>query len=344
MDPGQVLSPRVALPQFVNTGLLLRRADADDDDLWRRVALFEELGKLGHSVVGLAVLVHTEFVLPLLAQGGSDVVRARFLGPGTAGTAVFSGSLSTRGQAVSGAVTALEVNGGYRLNGAVPLMMNAHSADAHCVVARLGSLDAARDTAAFLIPADVEGVAVRSGRADCNGPTAIASVYFKDVQVPAEYRLVADTPSPSLAVSAPERLLAACLATGAASGHVDATRDHSRKRHTFGVALQGHQGLRLRLAELRTEVEASRQLNYGAALAVGTTGGGRLSSFAARLRAARVVRRAAVDCLTIFGAAGYMAEHRASRFVESAYLVSTACGTSEAVFGSLAEFGDICGR
>lgn len=312
------------------------------DDAWAHAALFEQLGRQSLAGIALSFLVHAGMVLPLLDRHGSAEVRERFLGPGTAGDAVFSHSLRELIPGIynRARVTARRQTGAYVLDGTTAYVVNAAVADAHFVLAHLWDSSSPAETVLLMVPAELPGVEVGGPLGGLGGSASpvAAELRFDGIRVPAACRVgVEGTGSAhrerQLDVT---RLLAACSAAAAADHCLQLAREHSRTRMSFGTTLDGHQGVRLRLAELRTGIEASRRLNDAAVHTWATGGDGGLLSVAAGLKARRLIRRVVEECLTLHGASGYMEAHPAARFVSEARLFSTATGSDHAMLATLA--------
>jgi butyryl-CoA dehydrogenase len=100
----------------------------------------------------------------------------------------------------------------------------------------------------------IEKMGVRSS------PTS--EVYFEDVSVAAAHRVGAEGQGPEfLAEILPRiRLATAALALGTARAAFDAARRYAGQRRQFGKPISEFQAIRLRLADMATEVYASEQV------------------------------------------------------------------------------------
>lgn len=329
-----------------SAGLMGLRLDpgADGDGLWRHVVLVEELGRLRAAAMGLSVLVHADMVLGMLSRHGSPQAKERFLGAGLRGEAVYGRSLPVGAQNVS--MSAERHGDAYLVGGEARTVVNGAVADAHCVVAMLQPPGGPPEPIVLMVSTELRGVEVdRTRSRDGTGLAAVAATLrCRDVSVPAWCRLgPAGGDFAWDATVAQEHVLAACRATAAADDFVEATFEYSRARRSFGTPLYDHQAVRLRLAELRMQVEGSRRLNH-AAVGVWVGGGDfRLPSAVAIFKAARLVYRAAEDCLVLHGAAGYMEEHPAARFIREADLLAATHGSDDVLLSTLVRLGGLDG-
>lgn len=155
--------------------------------------------------------------------------------------------------------------GGYTLNGEKASISLATQAAEAIVFARTGERAArSRGVSAFLVPLDAPGVAV-SGYDDV-GSAAVGrgSIFFEDVQVPAE-RMLAEENAAFRTVMAGfdySRALIGlqCLAPAAVS--LRETWAYAAEREAFGAPIVRNQGVSEPLAEAETLIEAARLLCY----------------------------------------------------------------------------------
>src|SRR5258708_28853637 len=113
--------------------------------------------------------------------------------------------------------------------------------------------------------------------------------------------------------------------------------EYCRQRRAFGQPLIDNQVIHFRLAELLTEIEALRALCY---MAVEQMVAGeditRLASMA-KLKAGRLSRQVADECLQFYGGMGYMEETRISRAYRHSRLLSIGRGADQILPGLIAK-------
>ncbi len=125
------------------------------------------------------------------------------------------------------------------------------------------------------------------------------------------------------------RIGIAALSVGLAQGAYDAARTYALQREQFGQPIASFQGIRWKLADLATKIDAARLLTLRAAAlkdaGVRTT---RESSMA-KLYASEVAVRAAEECVQIHGGYGFVKDYPAEKYFRDVKLLTIGEGTSE---------------
>ena len=160
---------------------------------------------------------------------------------------------------------AARTGAGYVLNGEKASISFATQAAEAIVFARTGEREArSRGISAFLVPLDAPGVAV-SGYEDV-GSAAVGrgSLFFEDVEVPAERMLAEENTAFRTVMSGFDYSRALiglqCLAPAAVS--LRETWAYAAEREAFGAPIVRNQGVSEPLAEAETLLEAARLLCY----------------------------------------------------------------------------------
>ena len=125
------------------------------------------------------------------------------------------------------------------------------------------------------------------------------------------------------------RIGISALAVGLAQGAFDAARTYALQRRQFGQPIAAFQGIRWKLADLATRIEAARLLTYRAAAmrdqGLRTT----RASAIAKLHSSEVAVRAAEECVQIHGGYGFVKDYPAEKFFRDVKLLTIGEGTSE---------------
>ena len=110
---------------------------------------------------------------------------------------------------------------------------------------------------------------------------------------------------------------------------LDACLDYVKERHAFGKPLSRFQTLRHKLAEIATQLEASREFTYrvAAKIAAGEQVVKEVSM--AKNFATSVSDRATYDAVQIFGGMGYMRESLVERLFRDNRILAIGGGTFE---------------
>ena len=189
-----------------------------------------------------------------------------------------------------------------------------------------------RGISAFVLPAGTPGM--RAGRKENKlgmRASETSEVIFENCRVPAGALLgeAGQGFINTLQVLDAGRIGIAALSVGLAQGAYDAARAYALQREQFGQPIASFQGIRWKLADLATKIDAARLLTYRAAAlkdaGVRTT---RESSMA-KLYASEVAVRAAEECVQIHGGYGFVKDYPAEKYFRDVKLLTIGEGTSE---------------
>lgn len=310
---------------------------------WDHVVLAECLGAVESDSVGMGVTVHNDMVAPMIDEAGTPEAVDRFLRPALGGELVLGHAVSEPGAGsdVSAVVTeAVREPGGYRLTGTKRWVIAGLYADAFAVLARLPQARGTFGYVLLMVPAGADGVSVRPGAPTLGLRAAgvAGEVRFDGVHVPDAHRLGGHGLGLVLQLRQfePERIVSACRALAITETLLDRTRQRLRERETFGAPLQTRGQLTDRIAALRAETAAVRQLAYQGIDLWVTGGDFRPLSAAVKLRSSRLARTAARVCLHLHGAEGQLTDHPVNRGYRDSRLLSISTGSDEMMLTALA--------
>lgn len=125
------------------------------------------------------------------------------------------------------------------------------------------------------------------------------------------------------------RIQTAARAVGVGQAAFDAALKYASQRTQFGKKLHEHQVIRHKLAEMRTRLEAARQLTYYAARMKDTGKRCDLEAGMAKVFATEMVEFVTREAVQIHGGYGYSEEFDAQRFWRDGKVFSLFEGTSE---------------
>jgi acyl-CoA dehydrogenase len=268
---------------------------------------------------------------------GSDEQKARWLPPLLDEPILCSFGLSEPGagsDVASLKTTAVRVGDEYVLNGSKTFITNAGYAAWTVVFAKTDPKGGARGLSAFVVPMDSPGVTVEK-HLDKMGQRATDTSAFalQDVRVPAANRLGAEGDGFKIAMATLDftRPGTAIGAVGVAQAAYDHAVAYAKERVAFDVPIAMHQGVNFMIADMATEIEASRLLTWQAAWML-DQGHGRkatiYSSFAKRF-AADTAMKVATDAVQVFGGYGYTKEYPVEKLMRDAKLFQIYEGTSQ---------------
>lgn len=125
------------------------------------------------------------------------------------------------------------------------------------------------------------------------------------------------------------RIAIAASAVGLAAAALSEARRYAGTRQTFGVTIDKHQAIQLRLAEMATQLVAARLLTCEAARVKDLGGRADMISAMAKLYASEACHEIALASLRTHGGAGYIADSPIERLFREAVLYLVGEGTSD---------------
>jgi alkylation response protein AidB-like acyl-CoA dehydrogenase len=168
------------------------------------------------------------------------------------------------------------------------------------------------------------------------------NLHFDGLRIPADALLggrasdAAHTPrSPGRAFNATlhalniARIHTAARATGLARGSLEDSLEYAQERVQFGRAIGDFQAIRFKLADMATQIEASRALMYEVAERCDAGEPIEQEAAMAKLFSTEMAERVTSDGLQIHGGNGYTTERAVERYWRDARLTTIFEGTSE---------------
>src|SRR5579875_794164 len=125
------------------------------------------------------------------------------------------------------------------------------------------------------------------------------------------------------------RIGVAAMGVGLAQGALDQALAYARERRQFGRPISKFQAIQSKLADLATEIAASRLLVYHAAWLKDRGLAFSLAAAQAKLKTGRLAVRAADEAVQIHGGYGYIEEYPVCRFYRDAKILTIGEGTDE---------------
>jgi alkylation response protein AidB-like acyl-CoA dehydrogenase len=315
---------------------------------WLGAVIPEEYGGTGGSSVDLCLLCE-EFAHGEIPMGffpvtmmsarpvelfGTDALKEEILPRIVAGT-VYAIAMSEpeAGSDVGNlSCRAERSNGGYVINGQKTWITGAHAADHILLVCRTSRTGNKHEGLTMIsVPREVEGLEIRP--IETMGGREVNDMFFTDCFVPAE-RVVGEVDRAWMQLMAGlnnERLIIAAQSLGMAERAFEETLAYVKERKQFGKTIGSFQTIAHRLADLATEIEATRQLVYGVAETVQANPGKMLPREAsmAKLKATETAKRTALEGMQMMGGYGYATEYDMERHVRHTLVTTIYGGTSE---------------
>jgi isovaleryl-CoA dehydrogenase len=223
-------------------------------------------------------------------------------------------------------------NGGWVINGQKTWITGAHAADHILLVCRTARTGNKHEGLTMIsVPREASGLEIRG--IDTMGGREVNDMFFTDCHVPDD-RVVGRPDHAWMQLMAGlnnERLIIAAQALGMAERAFEDVLAYVKERKQFGKTIGSFQTVAHRLAELATEIEATRHLVYGVAEAVQANPGKMLPREAsmAKLKATEIAKRTALDGMQMMGGYGYATEYDMERHVRHTLATTIYGGTSE---------------
>ncbi|MDR8017742.1 acyl-CoA dehydrogenase family protein [Ectopseudomonas guguanensis] len=220
----------------------------------------------------------------------------------------------------------------YLIDGSKCFISGAGSTDVLIVMARTGE-DGAKGISCFLVPADAPGV--RYGRnEDKMGWKAqpTRTITFDGVRIPASHRIGPEGEGFVYAMKGLDggRLNIASCSLGAAQAALEQSLRYVEERKQFGKPLSAFQALQFKLADMLTDLTASRQMVRLAAHRL-DQGHGEASLYCAMAKRFATDHCFAVcnEALQLHGGYGYLNDYPLERWVRDARVHQILEGTNE---------------
>ncbi|HEU4598276.1 MAG TPA: acyl-CoA dehydrogenase family protein [Solirubrobacterales bacterium] len=125
------------------------------------------------------------------------------------------------------------------------------------------------------------------------------------------------------------RIGVAAMGVGLAQGALDEALAYAKERQAFGQSISRFQTIQAKLADMATEIEATRLLVYKAARLKDKGENFSLTAAQAKLKSGRLAVRCAEEAVQIHGGYGYIEEYPVCRFYRDAKILTIGEGTDE---------------
>jgi alkylation response protein AidB-like acyl-CoA dehydrogenase len=125
------------------------------------------------------------------------------------------------------------------------------------------------------------------------------------------------------------RIGVAAMGVGLAQGALDEALAYAKERQAFGQSISRFQTIQAKLADMATEIEATRLLVYKAAREKDAGENFSLTAAQAKLKSGRLAVRCCEEAVQIHGGYGYIEEYPVCRFYRDAKILTIGEGTDE---------------
>ena len=294
----------------------------------------EELSRICGGIA-LAVAATALGSFPIIISG-NDEQKKKYL-PEIASGKMLAGFGLTEPLAGSDAgsirTTARKEGDYYILNGQKCFITNGGEAKIYTVIASTDPSKGTRGASAFIVEEGFEGFSYGK-REDKMGirASSTSDLIFEDCKVPAENLLEKEGLGFKVAMKTLDKSRpgVAAQALGIAQGALDLALEYTAQREQFGQSINSFQGVQWMLADMASQIEASRALVYSAARMIdaGKSNVARGSAIC-KLVASDVAMRVTTDAVQLFGGYGYMRDYPIEKFMRDAKITQIYEGTNQ---------------
>ena len=296
--------------------------------------ILEEIAA-GDGATSTVVSVNNCPVCSILMAFGNADQQQRFLQPLARGEMLGAFCLTEPhvGSEAGGLKTTAVLDGDhYVLNGVKQFITSGKNGDVAIVMAVTDKAAGKRGISAFLVPTRTPGYTVARVE-DKMGQHAsdTAQIVFDNCRVPVDNRLGAEGQGLKIALSGLEggRIGIASQALGMARAAFDFALAYSKDRVAFGVPIFEHQAVQFKLADMATQIEATRQLIWHAATLKDAGLPCLKEAAMAKLMASEMAEAVCSDAIQVLGGYGYLSDFPVERIYRDVRVCQIYEGTSE---------------
>jgi butyryl-CoA dehydrogenase len=294
----------------------------------------EEISRVCAST-GVIYLVTSGLAGQPIYQFGNERQRHHFVKPIAKGEklACFALTEPNAGSDVAALqTTATQRNGGYVLNGSKLFITNGAESDIAVVFATIDKSLRHRGITAFIVERGTPGFSV--GKLEHKlgiRASSTAELMFDDCFVPEVNRLGDEGAGFRIALEAIDssRISIAAQALGIAQGAFDKCSVYAKQRQQFGQPIINFQAIQWMLADMATQIDATRLLVYRAAYLEENGLPFTKESAMAKLFAADVAMFVTTKGMQIYGGYGYTEDYPLERYFRDAKITGIYEGTDE---------------
>lgn len=298
--------------------------------------IIEEVGAVDGSL-GLTVASHNSLAIGHLMIAGSKAQKVTYLPSMAKGEMLGAWGLTEPGSgsdSVAMRTQALEVDGGFVLNGSKQFITQGSVAGVYVIHARTDAPKDKKHTgiSTFVFPAGVKGISVGRKEAKLGLRSSdTAQLILEDLFVPTE-ALVGKRGRgfyDVLRVLDGGRIGIAALSVGLARAALEFAARYARERLQFDQPLVQFEGISFKLAEMSTRLEAARLLYLKAAELKDAGRPFTLAAAQAKLFASEAASWICDEAIQVLGGYGYIQDYPVERYWRDARLMRIGEGTSE---------------
>jgi butyryl-CoA dehydrogenase len=298
------------------------------------ILVIEELSR-ACATTGFTLECHTSLAEFPLWKYGTEEQKQKYLTPLCKGEMLGSFALTEPGagtDAASGTTMAVLDGNEWVLNGSKIFISNAPVAGVLVIFAMTDKSKGTKGISGFIVPGGAPGLQIgrHLNKMGIRG-SLTAEVFMKDCRIPKENLLGGEGQGFKIAMSTLDggRIGIAAQALGIAQAALDESIKYSKERVQFGKPIASFQAIQWMLANMATEVQASRYLVYNAAWTYDQGQPYGIQAAMARLFASETAARQTNRAIQIHGGIGYIKGTKVERLFRDAKITEIYEGTNE---------------
>lgn len=298
------------------------------------VIIIEEISRVDPSI-GLSVAAHNGLCTNHINMFGSEEQKKKYLPDLTSGRKIGAWGLteSASGSDAAGMKSFAEKKGDhYILNGSKTFITHASVGGTYVIMAVTDKEKGKKGISAFILEKGMEGLTIGKKENKLGmRASETTQLTFENCKIPAENLLGVEGEGFIQAMKILEggRISIAALSVGLAQGCMDASLKYSAERKQFGKYLNEFQAIQFKLADMATNIEASRALTYRAAYMKDNGIPNTKEAAMAKLFSSEAAEKASSEAVQIFGGYGFVKDYPVEKFYRDVKLLTIGEGTSE---------------
>ena len=302
---------------------------------YRQMAIAEEEVTRGDAAASVTLVAHISLGTSTIYRYGDEQQKLKYVPPLAKGECLAAWALTEPGGGSDAAglqTTATLRNGSYYLNGSKIFITNADVAEYVVVFATGDRSLGAQGISAFVVEKGTPGFEAhkQQGKMGMRG-SSTTELVFRDSPVPQENRLGEDGRGFNYAMEILDssRIVIAAQCVGIAQAALESSAKYAQQRQSFGRPIAQHQAIQFMLADMATEIYASRVATMHAATLKDNNLPYINEASMAKLLASEMAVRVTSNALQVYGGYGYFKDAPVERYFRDARVTTIYEGTSE---------------
>ncbi len=303
-------------------------------DFTSYIIAIHELSKVSASV-GVILSVHTSVGTKPILYFGTEEQKQKYIPKLASGEYVGAFALTepSAGSDAGSLKTRAKRDGDhYILDGSKVFITNGGAADTFIVFARTDKDAGSKGVSAFIVERDTPGFVIgkKEKKMGMNGSSTV-QLNFDQCKVPASQLLGEEGEGFKIAMANLNvgRIGIAAQSLGIAEASLEHAVDYAKEREQFGKPIAQYQGISFKLADMATEVEASKLLTYNAASFIGRDISCGKEASMAKMFASQTAVKASTEAIQVYGGYGFTEDYPVERFFRDAKVCEIYEGTNE---------------